>query len=170
MSKPHKSAAVVARRVLEILQIILDGAQWWDICQFVREREQEAGSAWELPPGGKPLSESQLHRYVARATAMIADSCRASRKKLFRRHLAQRRNLFAKAVSQGDVRAALAVLTDEAKLIGLYAPVKIAPTNPDGDKGYGLSDEERVAALAALHAAVGQGDRGPAAEGQAGAG
>jgi len=114
------TAAIVARRVEEVLQIILDGAAPWDICTYVRTAEKEVGSAWELPPEGKPLSDSQIRRYAARATAMIGESCRASRKKLLRRHLGQRRNLYAKAVSQGDLRAALSVLRDEAELEGLY--------------------------------------------------
>jgi hypothetical protein len=155
--KPKPTKATVARRVEEVLRIRLDGAEFWDVREYAREKEKEPGSAWELTPDGKPLSDGQLWRYIGRADRMIAESCRASRKKLLRRHLAQRRNLYAKAVSQGDVRAALAVLTDEAKLIGLYAPVKVAPTNPDGDEQYGLSDEERAAALAAIHAAVGAG-------------
>jgi hypothetical protein len=170
MSKPHKSAAVVARRTEEILRILLDGAEWWDVREFVREKEKEPGSAWELPPDGKPLSDSQIRRYTAKATAMIAESRRASRKKLFRRHLAQRRNLYAKAVSQGDVRAALSVLRDEGELLGLYPPKKIAPTSPDGSKEYGdLTDDERAAALAALYAAVGKRSGSEAAEAQAGA-
>jgi hypothetical protein len=160
--------ALVRARVEELLRVILDGAEeHWDACEFVRDREKEAGSPWEVKEGEKPLSESQIRRYVAKADALIADSCRASRKKLVRRHLARRRNLYAKAVAQGDVRAALAVLRDEAELLGLYAPRKIAPTNPQGDKPYEgcLSDAERLAALAALCARVGPGGGAAAADG-----
>jgi hypothetical protein len=63
-----------------------------------------------------------LWRYLARADRLVAESCRASRKKLMRRHLAQRRSLYAKACLQGDVKAALAVLRDEAALLALYPP------------------------------------------------
>jgi hypothetical protein len=45
---------------------------------------------------------------------LIAESCRTSRKKLLRNHLAQRRKLFARAVAAGDFKAALAVLRDIA--------------------------------------------------------
>jgi hypothetical protein len=158
------------RRQQEVLRIRLDGAEFWDVREYAREKGKEQGSAWELSPDSKPLSDGQLWRYIGRADRMITESCRATRKKLLRRHLAQRRNLYAKAVSQGDVRAALAVLTDEAKLIGLYAPVKVAPTNPAGDEQYGLSDEERAAALAALYASLGTGGGGETADGQAGEG
>jgi hypothetical protein len=118
--KVKATKAIVARRVEELLRIVLDGAEMWDVREYVREKEQEEGSAWELPPGGKPLSDSQLWRYLARVNQLIAESCRASRKKLLRRHLAQRRNLYAKAVSQGDLRTALAVARDEAELQALY--------------------------------------------------
>jgi hypothetical protein len=107
-------------RIEEILRIRLDGAEMWDVREYVRDKEQEKGSVWERPDDGKPLSDSQLWRYIAEADKLIAASCRASRKKLLRRHLAQRRNLYAKAVSQGDIRAALACVRDEAELLGLY--------------------------------------------------
>lgn len=155
-TKAKATKAIIARRVEEVLRIRLDGAEFWDVREYAREKEQEAGSAWELPKGGKPLSDGQLWRYIGMADKMIAESCRASRKKLLRRHLAQRRNLYAKAISQGDVRAALAVLQDEAKLTGLYAPVKVAPTNPEGDQQYEpLTDAETAAALEALYARLG---------------
>ena len=166
--KPTK--AQVQLRTEEILRIRLDGAEAWDVREYVREKEREAGSAWELPEGGKPLSDSQLWRYIAKADGLIAESCRASRKKLVRRHLAQRRNLFAKAVSAGDYRTALAVARDEAELQGLYPPRKIAPTNPKGDKPYdgALTDADRAAALQSLYARLGTGGGGPIADGQAG--
>jgi hypothetical protein len=54
-----------------------------------------------------------------KAEKLISESCRASRKRLLRRHLARRRSLYSKAVLQGDVRAALACLDSEAELLGL---------------------------------------------------
>jgi hypothetical protein len=126
--KPAASKATVRRRVEEVLRIRLDGAEFWDTCEFVREQEAKEGSAWHLAEGDKPLSDSQIRRYIARADNIIAESGRASRKRLLRRHLAQRRNLYAKAVLQGDVKAALAVLRDEAALLDLYpsAEAKLA--------------------------------------------
>jgi hypothetical protein len=129
--KPKQTKAVVVRRVEEVLRIILDGAEFWDVREYAREMEAQEGSAWHLADGEKPLSDGQLRRYVTRAHKLIAESNRASRGKLLRRHLAQRRNLYAKAVSQGDVKAALAVLKDEADLLGLYDPPPAPP--PDGD-------------------------------------
>src|SRR5262245_16561978 len=169
--KAPATKAMKRARVEEILRIRLDGAEIWDAREYVREKEAEEGSAWHLKPGEKPLSDSQLWRYLAEADRLIAESCRASRKKLLRRHLAQRRNLYAKAILAGDHRTALAVLRDEAEMQGLYPPRKIAPTTPDGGKPYGtdLTDAERHAALQALYARVGQGGGGAAAGGEAGA-
>src|SRR5215469_10266081 len=106
MPKPTK--AQVEARVTEIVRIRLDGAEIWDVREYVREMEQKEDSPWHLADGQKPLSDSQLWRYIARADKEIAASCGASRKKLVRRHLAQRRNIFGKAMSAGDYRAALA--------------------------------------------------------------
>lgn len=118
---PKPSPAIVKQRTEELARIILDGAEPpWDTCAYVREKEAEPGSAWEVLVDGKPLSESQIRRYVAKANDLIGESCRARRKQLLRRHLARRRNLYAKAVSQGDIRAALACLDSEAKLLGLF--------------------------------------------------
>src|SRR4051794_4222826 len=106
--KARPTRAQVEARTSEILRIRLDGAEIWDVREYVREKEREEGSPWHLAEGQKPLSDSQLWRYIARADKEVAAACRASRKKLLRRHLAQRRNLFAKALSAGDYRAALA--------------------------------------------------------------
>ena len=128
--KPTK--AQVQLRTEEILRIRLDGAEAWDVREYVHEKEKEPGSPWELVEAGKPLSDSQLWRYIAKADALIAESCRASRKKLLRRHLAQRRNLYAKAVSQGDLRAALAAADSEAKLLDLFPKDKPIAANAPG--------------------------------------
>jgi hypothetical protein len=112
--------AQVEARVTELLRRRLAGTEFWDIREYVREREQEEGSPWKLADGQKPLSDSQLWRYLARVDQRIADDCRASRKKQLRLHLAQRRCLYARALAQGDIRAALACKRDEAELLGLY--------------------------------------------------
>ncbi len=149
--KPTK--AQVQLRTEEILRIRLDGAEFWDVREYVREKEQEEGSVWQLPEGGKPLSDPTLWRYIGLADELVKASCLSSRKKLLRRHLAQRRNLFAKAVSAGDYRTALAVAKDEAELQGLYPPTKVAPTNPKGDKEYGagfFTDDDRRGIIRAV--------------------
>jgi hypothetical protein len=112
---------LVDARVNDLVNIILDGAVLpFDLCEFVREQEKAAGSPWFLAEGDKPLSYSQIRRYAARAQTVIEDTTRTSRKRLLRTHVAQRRHLYAKAVNQGDLRAAAGILKDLAELQGLY--------------------------------------------------
>jgi hypothetical protein len=125
--------ALSARRVEDVLRIRLDGAEWWDVREFVREKEKEQGSAWFLADGQEPLSDSQIRRYQQRADALMMQSHERSRRKLFRRHLAQRRNLFARANTTGDLRTALACLRDEGELLGLYTG-RVKPRAPGPEK------------------------------------
>lgn len=139
--KARPMAAVAAARVNEILHLILDGAQApFDIREYVREMERTPANVWTLKKGAKPLSESQLRRYVAAAYQEIRESCRASAKKVFRRHLTQRRNVYAKAIAQGDLRAALASLDSEAKLLGLFPAPMPAATTPDAPVDTGTDE------------------------------
>jgi hypothetical protein len=117
--KPTK--AVVAQRVEQVLRIRLDGAEYIDILQYIAEQQKESGSVWATPDGEKPFSERTVWWYIGKADQLLAETFRneRGRKKQIRRHIAKRRNLFAKAVSQGDIRAALACLDSEAKLAGL---------------------------------------------------
>jgi hypothetical protein len=110
----------IRARVEDVLRIRLDGAELWDVRQYVAEKQAAGEGPWALRDGENPLSDRQLYRYLAAADTLIAESCRTSRKKLLRNHLAQRRKLFARAAAAGDVKAALAVLQDIARLQGLY--------------------------------------------------
>src|SRR4051794_47030 len=114
--RPKPTRAQVQQRVNEILSIRLAGAQIWDVREYVREKEQEAGSPWQLANGEKPLSDSQLWRYVRRADEAISSSMVSSRKRALRRHRARREYLYGLAVNQGDIRAALACVDSDARL------------------------------------------------------
>lgn len=164
MSRAQKEQ--VEARVSELLRIILDGAETWDLREYVREKEREAGSCWHVPEGGKPLSYSQIRRYAARAEKEIGESSRASRGKLIRRHLAKRRNLFAKAVSAGDYRTALAAARDEAELLGLYPGKRVELSGKDGGpiETLELSQHDRDIAIAAIFTRLGRGDYRPAVD------
>jgi hypothetical protein len=114
--------ATVQARIEDIARVILDGAMPFQIGPYVAAQEQAGEPPWIIPENGKPLGIRHIRRYVRRAEALIADAARTNRTKLLRRHIAQRQALYARAVSQGDTRAALAVLRDLAELQGLYAP------------------------------------------------
>jgi hypothetical protein len=113
------------QRVAEIADIRLQGATFLNAKEFIREREcapvaeGETPSPWLLPERGKPLSDGQIWRYIAKADRLNSSGIRASRKKNQRLHKARRWYLYARAVEQGDVRAALSVLDSLAKLDGL---------------------------------------------------
>lgn len=123
--KTNKATAIQTRqRIDEVLRIRLDGAESWDVREYVREKEKEPGSVWFLSDGEAPMSDTHIWRYISWAGDALAESNEKSRKRLRERHLAQRRNLYAKATTAGDYRTALAVLADEAKLLGLYPKEK----------------------------------------------
>jgi hypothetical protein len=117
---PRASKVLVGRRITDLLQVRLDGAQHWDVCEYVREKQADKGSCWFVAEGETSLSDSQIRRYLQRADELIYATGERSRKRLLRRHLAQRRRLYSRAVLSGDLRTALAVLRDEADLLKLY--------------------------------------------------
>jgi hypothetical protein len=124
--------ALIARRVDDVLRIRLDGAEFWNVRRCVSESEKKEGSAWFLPEGAASLSDATLWRYIAQADKKIAESCRASSKKLLRRHLAQRRHIYAKALGADELRTALAALDSEAELLGLFPPKRREISGPRG--------------------------------------
>lgn len=107
------------KRIEEILQIRLRGALWPDILQHATE------SGWGV-------GERQLRTYVARSDEMLADIIEEDREKMVKRHLGQRRVLYAHAFQAGDYNTARNVLKDEAELLGLNAPAKHELTGKDG--------------------------------------
>jgi len=145
--KPRATDPLLTLRVEDILRIRLDGAEGWDVRRYVAEKEGSKEEPWTIAEGGKPLSERQIRNYVSAADKLIAASCRQSRKALLRKHQAQRRSLYARAVSHGDVRTALAVLADLARMQGLYPtpparPASVSVTGVDGNTVKVVFDEK----------------------------
>jgi hypothetical protein len=138
MAKADK--ALAARRVEDLLRIRLDGAEFWNVREYVREKEKEEGSAWFVAEDGTALSDSQIRRYQTQADALMMASHERSRNKLFRRHLAQRRSLYARAVLTGEIRTALACLRDER--------------TPGGEGGGEIDRKQRLAQSVAFYEAV----------------
>jgi hypothetical protein len=115
--------AETQKRVDEVLQLRLHGAELPDILQYAAEK------AW-------CVKERQLRTYIARADRLMAEILNRNRDQLFGRHVMQRRAIFARCMKINDYKTALQVLRDEAQLEGLYAPTKISPTTPDGKRPY----------------------------------
>jgi hypothetical protein len=111
--------AEVAGRVEEVLRIRLDGAEFSDVVQYA------SGKQWNV-------GERQLWNYIAASDGLLTKRLEKDRDKLFARHVAQRRLLYARAVNAADFRTALAIAKDEAELEGLYAAKKLEMAGPGG--------------------------------------
>ena len=125
--------AIIRQRVEQVMRIRLAGAEFHEIRQYAAENDAETGRPWNV-------SERQLWRYVSAADDLLDKYLERDKGKIFNRHIGQRRALFARAMEAGDLRTALAVAKDEAELYGIYAPKKIAPTDPEGNRSYGLAE------------------------------
>lgn len=116
-TKPHRNGAsntrrvkaVMQKRVEEVLNMRLYGAQFHDIVNHSREQN------WNV-------SETQIWRYIRAANELLANEMEEKRPELIRRHQAQVQRIFMKAFKSGDLRVALDCLKEEAELFGLNTP------------------------------------------------
>lgn len=124
--------------------MLLDSAEPHDVEEYIAEQTANEKSCW-YSENGKRLSRSQVYRYVRHAWKRINETSKVSRRRLFRRHLAQRRNIVAKSISAGDLRTALAALDSEARLLNLHEP----PSKPAKNAGTPEGAVDVAAMLAA---------------------
>ena len=89
----------------------MDGAAFHDCVTFAAEK-------------GWGVSERQVGRYIAAADELLAERQDRRRRRVVGLHLARREALYACAVNAADYRTALAILSDLARLRGLYASDK----------------------------------------------
>jgi hypothetical protein len=75
-AKPRASNANMEQRILSILQITLDGAQPWDVCHYVSEKEQADEQPWTMDHDRKPLCERTIQRYMVVVHERISAACR----------------------------------------------------------------------------------------------
>lgn len=135
------SEAVKRQRVEEVLTLRLNGAELHDIGDYGVEKQ------WNV-------SDRTLRRYIDEADTLLLNVLQRDREKLLGRHIAQRRSLYARAMQDGDYRAALAVLRDEAELEGLYKQ-RIELDAQGTFRIEAMSDEDRNAAIARILARFG---------------
>lgn len=110
------------KRIEEVLRLRLDGAEFWDLRDYIRKQEITPGSAWELRGDDKPLSDQHIRRYITDTNKMIVRHDRGSKEEMLDEHVARRRHLYAKAIKSGDLSNAVKALDSEAKLQGLFPP------------------------------------------------
>ncbi len=144
----------MAQRVTEISRIRLEGAKFADVLEYVRETEQNPESCWYEEPGEEPLEplgDSTIWRYISLADDAIEAETVSSRKKLFKKHLAQREHLYSKATLAGDIRTSLSILKDIDELLALYPSQRKKKVNEtDGKPVHELTADERIAEALAL--------------------
>ena len=99
--------AEAQKRVEEVLSLRLLGAEFLDI------RQHASAQKWDV-------SDRQLWRYIAAGDELLARTLERDREKLFRRHIAQRRALYARTMAASDYSTAARILKDEAELCNLY--------------------------------------------------
>jgi hypothetical protein len=154
--QPVATDAQVAARVEELLRIRLDGAEFWDVKEYIAEKVAAKDPVW----GEHEIGQAMIYRYLQRVDDLIAASCKTARRKLLRTHLAKRRNLYAKAVAAADYATAKAILKDEAELLNLYPPKRTEMSGPKGGPipttNLEMTEDERARAVAALLARLGQ--------------
>jgi hypothetical protein len=122
---PKVDNATYRRRVVEVMDLLVAGVESKEIIQHA------AKNGWNV-------RDRQIRNYVASAYKDLSGVLDRDVAELRGRHLAQRRHLYRQAMktTSPDLRAALQILKDEAELLGLYPPTKIAPTNPEGTRGF----------------------------------
>jgi hypothetical protein len=113
------SNLVRRRRVEQVLKLRLAGATFPDIRTFAHALDPEQGTPW-TGPGGKLLSDRGLWRLAHEADKVFLESLEKERPLLVAHHVLLRRLIRARALEQGDNRAALAAAADECRLLGLY--------------------------------------------------
>jgi len=147
--------AQVQNRINYVYKELLEGARPTDIVQNASEK-------WGL-------STRQVWGYVSRANTKIRTEAGRVRKELNDFHLIARRYIMKTSFDKGDHRLAFEVLRDEAKLYGLYEPIKVdwrvlaKEQGVDIDPIYSSVVEEFTAAMVGSDDAGGVG--GSAAEG-----
>jgi hypothetical protein len=135
--------ATVARRVDEVVQLLIAGARNADIFQFAEKQ-------------GWNVGERQVRRYIKEARKNLADLVDCQLREFMGLQFAQRQALFARTYKEGQYAICLAILKDDAKLKGLYpnprspmqVPVMISEQTPGTDLELRfLRPEEREALI-----------------------
>jgi len=125
-----KSSAIeYQKRVETVRRLILSGMDTDAIIQNVTDLW---GVKWRM-----------AYHYLAKAREKNKAYNDFKEAEMFAEHIAIRRDIRRRAQAAGDMKAELAAARDEAQLIGLYAPTKIAPTTPDGQHEWLISEIAR---------------------------
>lgn len=121
-------------------------------------------------------SKQMAHNMVSRAMAELREKCHEEAAAVRELELQRLDEMFLVVFEQAEgghleaVDRALKIMDRRAKLLGLDAPAKVAPTDPSGEQPYdSLTDAERAGRVAAIlerarARRAGQTDPGDSAE------
>jgi hypothetical protein len=104
------------RRIQAILQIRLDGAEEWDARDFIAQKEAAGEDPWTVAEA--PMAAAQVAAIIKAADKLIIDASPGVPPDIAR-HLAMRRNLYARAVAAGEIATANRILDGIAALEGI---------------------------------------------------
>jgi hypothetical protein len=125
-TQSRSTKAETLRRIEQVADLILAGAELKDLREFAlssSDNPDDPKKSWNV-------SEYQLRRYMTGAYKIFAASVEKNRGRLLAKHIAQRHNLYARALAVGDLRAAMAVLRDVAVLQSVYPCKKLELGTP----------------------------------------
>jgi hypothetical protein len=146
--------AAIKRRLLDEIEVM--EAEYWRKWRQSEGRITQSGSkVIKLPPQKVADVEVDSEGKPRKVTRVVPGGERAES---YVRHVDQMPDM--------DYQRGIQWCKEQkAKLLGLYAPTKVAPTDPSGEHEYGeLTDEERAARVVALlERARARRDGGPSA-------
>jgi len=137
MADPQADQGLKEERIDHVLRLMARG---WRGPVIV----QNCSAEWKV-------TTRQAYKYLRMARARMRQAAREKEKRMLEIMLARHDDLRDKGYEEKDLRLVLEIDREDAKLLGLYPPTKIAPTDPTGEKEYAaLTDDERARRIAAL--------------------
>jgi hypothetical protein len=121
MSAPKTNRGAIARRVAQILPLVLDGASEREILRFVAEKTN-----WSH------VSERTVDNYIARAREQIIAEAGKDAELHFAKAMARYERLFWRASLKGDLGQCRLIQEAINKLLGLAAPERHEISGPQG--------------------------------------
>lgn len=131
------NAAQVEMRTAKIFELLCLGRKRREILQYVASKKlQQKGTKTAWNEIDWNIAERTVDEYIARANEEIKSLADIKKDYELGKALAQLNLLFQSDIKIQDYKAALAVVRERAALLGLHAPVKFAPTSPDGEQPF----------------------------------
>lgn len=120
---PRASADEVDGRIQKCYEMLLMGLRPVDIVRFGTKPAKRSDGT--LGPPRWPVGPRQIKRYIAQARRMIAYHAAADRDYLLARGIARLEMLLANNFRIQDYKAALQVIREQNKLLGLYPAAEV---------------------------------------------